>query len=174
MTQTLEAAYHEAGHAVLAHLSDYHFVSGPVSVASFGGGLTDISPSKKRLKQAGKDPASYDSDPEVAQEMAGILAAGLAAKHIAAAFHYDLSPNPTLSKPDHQLIAKITAAAGITSDITPYQYEAAGVLCVYWKVVATLANELDNQISIDAVEVGNIIDRAVAQMIADGKLQEKT
>lgn len=173
MTISLEAIYHESGHVVLAHLSEFHIVAGTLSVAILGSGQSLIAPSQTKIVNAGKSPSAYDVDPEVAEEMACILAAGLAAEHIAAAYNHGLQPNFAQSAPDRADLGEVTAKAGLSTDISPYQAEAAAALTTYWPAVEAVASELRKRSHLDALDVGLIIDAAIAGMQSGGQLQPR-
>ncbi len=84
MTIKREAAYHEAGHAVLAERSKYHRFLGPIILSNYGSGAADISLSTGRLQSAGKiTDKSAAKDKDVAKDFAVILVAGFVAEQLA-------------------------------------------------------------------------------------------
>lgn len=68
-------AHHEAGHAVLAFLSQYHLPY-RVRILSFIEGHTDLILSREKLTKSGKSPARVGKDRSVAFENAMIHYAG--------------------------------------------------------------------------------------------------
>lgn len=155
---SLEAAYHEAGHAVLARKSTYHEVVGEVSLGSYKSGVTAVSLSKRKLLRAGK-PADSSAcrDPDVAREIAAILCGGLVAEQIAKEKGRKLSPTLDPAASDHQFARDQLAGAGLDTELTPHQAQAGALLREHWDHVERLAVALLSTGSRDAVDVHDLV-----------------
>jgi hypothetical protein len=159
MTIKREAAFHEAGHAVVAHRSRFHNIVGPINLASYGAGAIDISLSKMKLAANGKPtgPASA-RDKEVASDLAVVLSAGLAAERIAEAREIGLKANPTCALPDHELLQHQLAMAGLPTNFDQYEKAAKQLLESEWTLMVDLAEFLFKQVSSDPFDVRQFID----------------
>jgi len=142
MKGRLEAAYHEAGHALLAYLSDYHLM-GPIDLKSAGHGGLYVGLSKAKCLQAGKkaDPA-IAREPEVARDFAVILVAGFVAEQIAAEKNPAVTPDAAFAVPDHENLARVLAAANLSRKTDRYEELARRKLTDHWDQVQSLANVL--------------------------------
>jgi hypothetical protein len=161
MTIKLEAAYHEAGHAVVAQRSRFHAIVGPIDLREYGAGEIFISLSSRRLLAAGKKAhPSSQADKEVATDLSIILCAGLAAERLAAENDPSLSPNEECSKPDRELAEQQLAGAGIENAFSHYEPFARMVLLQNWACTQALAELLYEKTALDAEQ---IIEFIVAQ-----------
>jgi hypothetical protein len=143
MVWKAEAAYHEAGHAVLAHMSDFHVIGGPINLARHGYGGVVVGLSGTKCLAARK-PATPDvaRDPEVARDFAVILTGGYAAELTAAAFDPTLIPDLACAQPDYESVVEVLAAAGLSRRFDRFQAQAMARLSEYWPQVERLAQYL--------------------------------
>ena len=140
MTIKREAAFHEAGHAVVAHRSKFHNIVGPINLEAYGSGETYISLSKRKLLANGKDAEpSAAKDKEVAADLAVILAAGLVAERLAESHEPGITANPECALPDHELMQQQLSGAGLSKKFDQHEGAAKQVLETEWKLVSSLA-----------------------------------
>ena len=159
MTIKHEAAYHEAGHAVAAHFSQFHAIVGPIDLGLYGSGEIYISLNKTKVTAANKraDP-SIAKDKDVAQDLAIVLCAGLVAERIAAKKMGGLIPNEQCALPDYDLMKQQLAAAGLSKHFDRHEAAAANILKKKWSIVDALAKFLYAQISVNAWDVLDFIE----------------
>ncbi|MEQ9346866.1 MAG: hypothetical protein RIG26_10530 [Thalassospira sp.] len=154
MTIKKEAAFHEAGHAVTAHLSKFHSILGEVRLESYGAGEVYISLSKSKLVANGKSPdASSARDKEVAKDLAVVLSAGLVAECIAETKDLSLSANPRCAEPDHEYLKKNLEDAGLSKKFDRHEKVAKELLEKNWDLVQKLADYLFEKKVVDAVDL---------------------
>jgi len=154
MTWKPETAYHEAGHALLAHLSCFHVV-GPINLKSGGNGGLIVGLSRSKCLAAGKAVGEATKrDAEVARDLAVILVGGLAAEQIAADADRRLRPSAQAAALDHALLVESLAGARLSRKFDRYEAAARAILKEHWPNVEALARLLlrDGGCSIDAAE----------------------
>lgn len=140
---SIEAAYHEAGHAVLARKSLHHEVVKEIRLGAYKSGCTSISLSRKKLTRAGKSPDELARlDPEVAVGFAVILCGGLVAEEIANQKGINISPSASSAAPDHAAARIELVDAGLADDLKPYEAIARELLNLHWVDVVALAQVL--------------------------------
>lgn len=143
MTVKLEAAFHEAGHAVAARHSRFHALAGPISLYQYGEGEIFIGLNPQKCVNQGKVPSlDLVRDPEVAKDLAVVLVAGLAAEKIAAANDSALSVNRTCAEPDLALLRQQLAGAGLSLKFDRHEDDATSLLQSQWGVVHQVAMAL--------------------------------
>jgi hypothetical protein len=136
----MEAAYHEAGHAIIASRSRFHRVVGAINLGRYGAGEIYISLSKGKCAAAGKAPDQRD--PEVATDLAIVLSAGLVAERIAQAHDATIEPNPECAQPDHELLRQQLMGAGLPTEFGHHEDEAQRLLESQWELLDYLAQFL--------------------------------
>lgn len=143
MTIQREAAYHEAAHAVLAHISIFHAIVGDINLLRYGAGELYISLSRSKCAAGGKpQDASAQRDQEVAKDLAIVLCAGLVGEQIASELDSTLTPNPECAEPDHALAEQQLQNAGLSKKYNLYQSQARDLLQKHWDTVEKLAKYL--------------------------------
>lgn len=161
MQSHIEAAFHEAAHAVVAHTSAYFTLAGAVSIQNAGTGFADIGPSRRKLTAASKPiDASIDTDPQVASELAIILLAGLEGEIIAEERNTALRADVARSEPDICFASEKLVAATVTTDLDALRGEARERLVANWSKVERLAHQLIAQGSLLAVDVVDLLNEA--------------
>jgi hypothetical protein len=137
-----EAAYHEAGHALLAHVSRFHIV-GPIDLTSAGNGALFVGLSRSKCIAAGKAvSAATKRDPDVARDLAVILVGGLEAEQIAAESDPGLSPSAHAAVLDQALLSEALAGAQLSRKFDRYQGQAVASLRANWPKVEALVRVL--------------------------------
>jgi len=149
-----EAAFHEAGHAVVAFRSRFHNIAGPISLEQYGAGESLISLSKSKLRAEGLpvDETSVKL-PEVVEDLAVILCAGLIAEQLASKFDASLKANPSAAIPDHDLVREQLSRAGLSKNLDRHEEAARDILSHEWALVDSLANYLYSKMSLDPSDV---------------------
>lgn len=143
MSVTIEAAYHEAGHAIIAHRSRFHRVVGPINLASYGSGESFIALSRSKCAMARKAPdATAQCDPEVATDLAIVLSAGLVAERVAQKHDGNIRPNPGCAFPDHALLRQQLQGAGLPPTLDQHEAKAEQALESQWALLRDLAQML--------------------------------
>lgn len=154
MTIKLEAAFHEAGHAVAAWYSRFHSVVGPIRLANYGAGEAYISLSKSKTQAVGITPSeALRTDPDVVKDLAVVLVAGLAAEKIAAELNPDLTPNEECAKPDYNLLHQMLGGARLSKKTDRYEGLARDLLTSRWVIVEGLATRLFNEGAMSPVDI---------------------
>ncbi|MDQ6629726.1 MAG: hypothetical protein M3Z29_14975 [Pseudomonadota bacterium] len=139
----LAAAFHHAGHAVAAHLSEFHALALPLRIDSYGTGEVTAALSRRKLIAANKRAeVSARADPEVATSIATILCAGLASEQIAAARRLPVKPDRERSTGDLEMARAELAHAGIGGGTQPYEEAATALLTEHWAHVQSVAERL--------------------------------
>jgi hypothetical protein len=152
MTIKLEAAYHEAGHVVLAHLSKFHGLGGSINLGTYGAGIAPVCLSRSKLVNCGKTPDRTSRlDKEVAKDLAVILCAGLVAEQMAAEIDPTLTADAECAMPDHEFMRQELTAAGLSRYFDRHEQIARELLIANWKLVNTVAVHLftETQLSLD-------------------------
>tara|TARA_R110000824_G_scaffold24090_1_gene85323 strand:- start:22553 stop:23056 length:504 start_codon:yes stop_codon:yes gene_type:complete len=153
-----EAAFHEAGHAIMAYLSAYHGLISGIDLKAYGAGDVYISLLKSKCAAAGlpQTPESAKR-PEVAKDIGRILVAGLVAEKIAAERDKSLVPNPDCAIPDHELLRQQLETAGLSKKFDLLESETCAVLKENWAVVEELADFLFANVTANKDQVEAII-----------------
>lgn len=144
MTIKKVAAYHEAGHVILAQMSRFHSVVKDMDLGQYGQGSAHISLSKHKLQLANL-PADAASQrlPVVAVDLAVVLCAGYAAEELASQREPGIMPNVTCSGEDFKLaIEQLVASGAQQQDLVQYCALAKEVLSMNWHYLQGLANRL--------------------------------
>lgn len=135
------AAYHEAGHAVVAVRSRYHSIIGNISADNYGAGAAYVTISKSKCRAAGKFPS--EADPDIVRDFAVILKAGLAAEKMAAHMvDPSIIADALASKEDDALLLRQARKAGVDLALNDILAEAEKVLAQHWAEVRKLADLL--------------------------------
>lgn len=155
----MEAAYHEAGHVVLAWLSPYHTVAAGIDLHNYGGGAAAISVSKSRCEAAGK-PADERAakDKDIAQTSTVIFMGGYQAELIAAEFNIALKPNRSCADLDYDEAAKLLADVGVGNMSDEAEQAANAVLRDNWNLVEKIAQAAFSKGSLSRFELLDILD----------------
>jgi len=157
-----EAAYHEAGHAIMAYLSKYHLLAGPIELADYGAGEAYIGLIPSKLTSAGIEAdEAAQRNPDVAKDLGRVLVAGLMAERIAAEHDPALTPNPTCAQPDYAMLVQQLAAAGLSRKYDRLETEARATLEAHWDKVEALAGWLLGRGRAEFAEVNAFIARLV-------------
>lgn len=160
MTVKPEAAFHEAGHAVVAHRSSFHNIVGPINLAEYGSGEMYVSLSRAKLQAQGKAPnALAAKDKEVAVDLAVILAAGLVAERLAEVREQGIIANPECAAPDHKMLQQQLAESGLSKKFDRHEDAARQLLETEWPLVAALAAHLLERISVMPADVTAFIEQ---------------
>ena len=160
MTIKLEAAFHEAGHAVAAHRSRFHNIAGPVNLAEYGSGELYISLSRAKLQAQGKAlSASAAKDKDVVVDLAVVLSAGLVAEQIAESRQQGITANLECAAPDHDLLQQQLAEAGLSKNFSIHERTARQLLEAEWSLVAALAVHLFERVSVQSGDVTAFIEQ---------------
>lgn len=163
MTVKKEAAFHEAGHAVAAHLSKFHAVVGGINLEYYGAGEIFVSLSKTKLTVNGKaTDASSERDKEVATDLAVVLSAGLVAERIAETKDSNLSANPQCAELDHKSMKRQLEGAGLSTKFDRHEEAAKKLLEDNWDLVNVVAEYLFDNQSVDAVDLREFIEEKTA------------
>jgi hypothetical protein len=143
----------------VAHRSRFHRVVGRINLASYGSGDLYVSLSRSKCRGAGKaGDASDQRDPEVAVDLAVVLAAGLVAERVAQAHEQTIRPNPDCARFDHQLIVQQLEGAGLPKSLDPYEAEAKHLLESHWELLRDLADYLFRREMAEPEDVHEFID----------------
>ena len=138
-----DAAYHEAGHGIVARLSRFHEIVGGIELADYGAGEGFISLSKRKLKAAGKqEDESTAKDKDVARDLALILTAGYIAEKVAAEQNKTLTPSLECAKPDHDMLRDVLSGAGLSKKFDHFESSVEEILRIRWDAVEALADFL--------------------------------
>ena len=160
MTIKLEAAFHEAGHAVVAYRSRFHNIVGPINLAEYGSGEIYVSLSRVKLQAQGKaSEASAEKDKEVAVDLAVVLSAGLVAERLAEVRGQGTTANPECSAPDHEMLQQQLVGAGLSKKFDRHEGTAKQLLESEWPLVAALSAYLFERISVEAEDVTVFIEQ---------------
>ena len=136
-----EAAYHEAGHVVIAKLSMFHDVVSGIDLSKYGSGYADISLSKSKLIKAGKKPdASSQTEKVVTQDFAIVMTAGYAAEQIAAEKNPNIVPNRRCADPDYLLLHQSLKNAGLSKKTDVAEASVRALLLENWEYVERIAS----------------------------------
>jgi len=167
MTVKREAAFHEAGHAVVAHFSKFHAIVGRVNLGEYGAGTIHISLSKRKLSESGKNEGlASQKDKDVTADLAIVLSAGLVAERIAEEMEPGLSANPTCAEPDYQLMKQQLEGAGLSRKFDRHEKAAKKLLQDNWDLVRKLADHLFEKQSVEAVDLHDFIEARIAPPVA--------
>jgi ATP-dependent Zn protease len=160
MTIKREAAFHEAGHAVVAHRSKFHSIEKSINLEAYGAGETSVSLSRSKLLAGGKIAnASAERDKEVATDFAVVLCAGLVAERLAEVRENGITANQTCAIPDYDLMRQRLAIAGLSKRFDRHEAAAQEILESQWRLVSSLAAYLLERVSVESSEVKSFIDK---------------
>ena len=161
MTVKLEAAYHEAGHAVAGYFSQFHRIVGSISLAEYGAGDIYVALSVSKLQAAGMQPdVSARRHPEVAKDLAIVLSAGLVAERLAARKNSSLKPNPDCAEPDHDFLRQELKDAGLSQKFDRHETAAERILTTNWSIVEGLAQYLFSKGGAESLDILEFIESA--------------
>jgi hypothetical protein len=143
------AAFHEAGHAVLAVASRFHNVVLPISIQD-AYGETFVSMSKTKVQASGRSPdvRAAQADPEIATDAAIVFLAGLASERR----HCQDKADASLSRNDYTLAERVLGMANVRTPFAELEVEAAKRVDQLWPVIVEFAEELHKRQWFDAVE----------------------
>lgn len=144
MTIKKVAAYHEAGHVILAQLSRFHSAVNDIDLGEYGQGSAQISLSRHKLQLANlAADASSQRLPMVAVDLAVVLCGGYAAEELASQREPGITPDVSCSGPDFSLAIQQLATAGAQQqDLVQYCALAKEVLNMNWHYLHGLAGRL--------------------------------
>jgi hypothetical protein len=153
-----EAAFHEAGHAVMAYLATYHGLVAGIDLQDYGSGEIYVGLLKSKCVSAGvPSTAETAKRPEVAMDLGRILVAGLVAEVIAAERDASLTPNPSCALPDHDLLRQQLMIAGLSRKFDRLEVATRTTLEENWSAVEELAEFLFSNKSADMSRIEAII-----------------
>jgi ATP-dependent Zn protease len=156
-----EAAYHEAGHVVVAAKSKYHNVVDGITLSAYGQGEASISLSKAKCLAECKtfvDAKSIGKDKDIAREAAIIFMAGYQAELLAAAANPMLTANRSTADPDYELAAEVLARAELYERTDCAEQAATEILLQNWELVEKIANAAYSQSSLSFDELHEILN----------------
>jgi ATP-dependent Zn protease len=158
MTIKKEAAFHEAGHAVVAFQSRFHAIVKSINLENYGAGEIFVSLSKSKLQKEGlpADPSSQTSK-DVAADLAIVLSAGLVAERPASLRDAKLTANARCAIPDYDLARQQLHNAGLSEELTQYEEVAKQVLSSRWEMVEKLASILFYEVTLDTEIIYQIL-----------------
>lgn len=138
-----EAAFHEAGHSVIAYSARFHRIVSAINLEDYGAGEVLVSLSQEKCVAEGLTPTQEIArNADVAKDLGLILVAGLVAEQIAAERDATLTPNPSCSAPDHELLRQILGNAGLSRKFDQLEAQARQILEANWPAVESLASYL--------------------------------
>jgi hypothetical protein len=150
-------AYHEAAHAVVAYLSQYHGLIGGLSLTSPETGDALIRLSRKKLLAAGKqvDNTALD-DPEVRIDAAVIRLAGYAAEEHYASMHpdQDVEPNKSFSANDYAEARGLIGDAGVRR----LEPQVRALVSSEWAAIQALAAKLEAEGVLEAIDALDLLN----------------
>lgn len=161
MSIKMEAAYHEAGHVVVAAKSKYHNVVDGINLASYGQGEVSISVDSAKCRAEGKDVDNEErarKDKDIARESSIIFMAGYQAELQAAAANPNLTPNRSSANPDYTVAEAVLARAGLSKKTDRAEAAAADILRQNWGLVEKIANEAFLKSSLSFDELHKILN----------------
>lgn len=162
MTVKREAAFHEAGHAVVAYFSKFHRVVGPINLAQYGSGEIFVALSKGKVTAAGKQiDESLSRQPDVAVDLAIVLCAGLVCERLAEEREADIKSNADCAMPDHELMRQVLQSANLSKKFDCHELKSKQLLDQHWSLVVELADALYSARSMDALSIEEFIDARV-------------
>ncbi len=165
MAIKMEAAFHEAGHAVAAYFSKFHKFLGPVTLAKYGQGEIYVSQCKSKFSVVGKNVgAASQRDKEVATDLAIVLCSGLVAECLAEEKNSNICPNPECAEPDRELMAKQLELAGLSKKFDRHQVSATALLEKNWVLVSELADFLFEKEVASGEDISSLIEKKIASM----------
>jgi hypothetical protein len=153
------AAFHEAGHCVLAHVSQFHGVApGPITLGSYGSGAAHVMLRKSALALAGMPvEESSTAHPDVASDLAVVLVAGLAAERIAQSKYSWLAADVQSADPDYRKARADLARAGVATNLAIFEELATQKLARHWQAVERIAETLAQKNTIEGLDVVDIL-----------------
>ena len=160
MTIKLEAAYHEAGHAIMAFLSKYHSLVWEINLAEYGAGSASIALSRSKLiAESLAEDVENARVPEIVKDLVLILVSGLVSEQIAAGLAKSLAPNKFCAEPDHKLAVQQlkNARPPLPNKLDRFECEARETLITHWAVVDALAKKLFASHSMCVTDVNEFI-----------------
>jgi hypothetical protein len=160
------AAYHEAGHAVIAVASRFHCVYRDISVRT-AYREAPFSVSKRKLIAAGKsrELAQMLADPEIAAESAMVFLGGGAAAEKYCGKNCGAKRAATtdaLAKNDYEMTKTVLKDANIKTPLAALAPQAAEKVAELWPVITAFAEELFERKTIDCSEATEFISRRLA------------
>lgn len=158
MTIKREAAFHEAGHSVIAYSARFHFIAGGINLEDYGAGEVHVGLSKTKCVAEGLTPTPETArNADVAKDLGRILVAGLVAEQIAAERDATLTPNPSCSEPDHELLRQILGSAGLSRKFDQLEAQAREMLEANWPAVEALAAYLHEHVRADPTVIEGLL-----------------
>ena len=159
MTIKLEAAYHEAAHAIIANQSKFYEVNSGIDLGPHGRGGIDIRLSKEKLKKEGKsEEVASAHDPEVTKDLALVLTAGYAAEQIAQEKNGHLKPNLRSAKIDHDLLTETLVVAGLSRKFDFFETQVTELLKEKWASVEKIAARLFEAEKLSQEDLTSLLD----------------
>jgi len=159
-------AFHEAAHAVLAHVSQFYSLIGYIQLYSRDIGDTYVSLSRRKLAQAGKPTdISVLVDPDIVQDGSLIYLAGYASeKHYYRIILDRCTQLPDRSYPenDYAVVRQLIENAGFSSNIlSGFEVQASNSVEQRWHTIELLASMIlrsENR-TLDAIDAIEFLDR---------------
>jgi len=152
---SIEAAYHEAAHAVLTARSKLHTLSGVVNIGGYGlgTGFSDAGPSRKKCAANGISESSAPNNAVVVREFVRILCAGYAAECEGKDRGLVLIPDINRSVPDFLEAQRQLRHLGLSEKLNGFHQEALDLVKHYWDDIQMVAAALESRQEIPASEV---------------------
>ncbi|ELK8586320.1 TPA: hypothetical protein ACX3A9_004549 [Vibrio parahaemolyticus] len=155
----LEAAYHEASHAVLAEKSCFHRVVKAINISKHGTGECPVSLSKEKVEACGKEVHSgISSDVEVTEDLVVILCGGYVGEWYAQEQYDGITADINSASNDHERAELMLSNAHINHDLDHYREFAGQILSQDWDKVEKLARYLINHGSIEPWDIPGVIN----------------
>lgn len=153
------AAFHEAGHAVAAHHSRFHRLSGNTRIYDGGGGVApvNIDPEKMAAREA-ESILKRDFRLDIVRDWAGILFAGYCSTSIAERMGL-VRPNlPSGAGHDLDLMNRALKAVRLSAERTEIFKKILDDLLREWWAVERVADFLCTQRTATAQQVREMVD----------------
>jgi len=153
-----EAAFHEAGHAVMAYFARFHGIVGSINLEDYGAGEIYVALLSSKCAAEGLAPVPEAARrPDVARDLGLILVSGLIAEQIAAENDEKVKPNLSCSEPDHALLKEALANSGLSRKFDQLEDQARSVLREHWQAVEVLAAYLLEHVSADPIDIDQVL-----------------
>ena len=160
--ETILTAYHEAAHAVTAHLSSFHSPIGRIGLLSSSTGEAHVALSSAKLKKNGKwVGTNSEKDREVRVDFALIILSGLAAETflVSCGGHGGrvLRSNPANAADDLAFAESLVGPANVST----ISNRALEIVEMHWRSIHSVAAALLRNGHLDATEVIEIVDSVI-------------
>jgi hypothetical protein len=136
-------ALHEAAHVVTTYLSEYHFLTGEVSLQSAITGETFVALSTTKLQSKQKFSSDAMRDPEVVKDVAVIFYAGFEAEKIYCDRYKSVPLNDYYSQNDFNAVDElIRNSHDPTINKTLLKEKSKGIIIEHWLLIWETSQQL--------------------------------